>query len=59
MLQEELVDARRQIDELRETAAKLRDALRVERRRAELAEESAREIAGRAYRFAAAAGARR
>lgn len=58
-LREDLEAARQQIVELKETAAKLHDALRLERRRAELAEQSAREVAGRAYRFAAAAGARR
>jgi hypothetical protein len=58
-LREELRAAQRRIVELRETAAKLHDALRLERRRAELAEASAREIAGRAYGFAAAAGGRR
>lgn len=59
-LKEQPRAAQRQIVELRETAARLHDALRLERRRAELAEASAKAAIGRAYAFATmAAGARR
>jgi hypothetical protein len=58
-VKEELEAAQRQIVDLKETAAKLHEALRMERRRAELAEQSSREVASRAYRGFAAAGARR
>jgi uncharacterized protein YPO0396 len=59
-MKDQLAAAEREVAAQRATIRKLNDELAVVRRRQELPEASAREIAGRAYRFAAAAaGGRR